>query len=368
MTVKILQRRGRNGRRGLEDPHSEVPGHAPYVLAGILTVLGQDDNFQNDGRSTLKQGHDYELFIYEKLKALYPDSIVTLNDLIPGVQSGIDREIDISIRTAIPNGQVLQIVQCKDRKKRPADITILGEFSSALKDVCAARGFLFCTSGFARTNHQYAKTLGIELFTIEDINSDRWPAAVQIPLVFVDNVISWEMSAEMVTTAELVEKNKVEVQFRREYLNQLSLDAGLTTLTLGQYIDSEITRQQFDVFAGGLLVCQADALLFKFDDIWVPLPQLGMRFTNTKRRYLKYLSPIEYSQLRDHVRGTTIPLHVVVRGTFDLDDSYIPITGDSPVFPALSLEIERKPTSFADMEITALLGLEQVDAPSQPNP
>src|SRR6266536_4317487 len=131
------------------------------------------------------------------LKRLFPDSTVTLNDRVRGTQSGIDREIDISIRTASAAGELLQIVQCKDRKKRPADINILGEFSSAIKDVVAAKGFLFCTSGFARTNHHYAKTLGIELVTVEDIASDVWPVAIQIPVVFTDNVKSYEQHANI---------------------------------------------------------------------------------------------------------------------------------------------------------------------------
>jgi len=314
----------------------------------------------------LNEGHDYELFVYEKLKRLFPDSTVTLNDRVRGTQSGIDREIDISIRTASAAGELLQIVQCKDRKKRPADINILGEFSSAIKDVGAAKGFLFCTSGFARTNHHYAKTLGIELVTVEDIASDVWPVAIQIPVVFTDNVISFELDANMETTADLVEKNRVAMPVLPEYFNQLSEDGGQTSLTLGKYLDREIARQSFDVFAGGVLVCRSADLHLRFDDIWVPLRDISVHFTITKRRYLKYISPDEYSQLRDHLRGVTVPLHVVLRGG-DLDESYVPISGDVPVFPALSLEIERKATSFSDMAITQILGMELVDdPPSEP--
>ncbi len=317
----------------------------------------------------MKEGHEYEQFVYEKLKSLYVESTVTLNDWIHGTQSGIDREIDISIRTATAAGELLQIVQCKDRKKRPADINILGEFSSTIKDVGAARGFLFCTSGFARTNHRYAKTLGVELFTVEDIKSDRWPVAVLIPLVFTDNVISFELDAALVTTAELVEKNRgAELKVSAEYFNH-SLDGGQTMQTLGQHIDREITRQGFDVFAGGVLVCRSADLHLRFDDVWVPIPEISVHFTNTKRRYLKYLSPDEYSQLRDHVSGSTIPLHVVLHGVLgDLDESYVPISGDPPVFPALSLEIERKATSFTEMAVTKLLGYQLLDdMPSQPS-
>jgi len=86
---------------------------------------------------------------------------------------------------ALDNAQIIYIVQCKDRGKRPANIVILGEFSSVIKDVGATKGFLVCTSGFAKTNYRYARTLGIELLTVEDIKSDRWHTDIQVPLIYI---------------------------------------------------------------------------------------------------------------------------------------------------------------------------------------
>jgi Restriction endonuclease len=105
----------------------------------------------------------------------------SLNDKIMGRESGLEREIDVSIRTTVGDEELLYIVQCKDRAKRPADIVILGEFSAVIRDVGAAKGFLICTSGFAKSNYEYAQTLGIELFTVEDMKTDRWKAETQVP-------------------------------------------------------------------------------------------------------------------------------------------------------------------------------------------
>lgn len=128
-----------------------------------------------------RKGGEFEQFVYEKAKRLFVDSVVKLNDKIVGQESGLEREIDVLIRTPLGDDEVLYTVSCKDRAKRPADIVILGEFSAVIRDVGAARGILICTSGFAKTNYQYARTLGIELFTVEDIRSKRWKVDIQVP-------------------------------------------------------------------------------------------------------------------------------------------------------------------------------------------
>ena len=93
---------------------------------------------------------------------------MTKNDHISGHLSGLNREIDVSVRLVASDVKLLYIAQYKDWKT-PVDIKVLGEFSSVIQDVKVAKGFLLCTSGFAKSNYQYALTLGIELVTIEDI-------------------------------------------------------------------------------------------------------------------------------------------------------------------------------------------------------
>jgi hypothetical protein len=53
--------------------------------------------------------------------------------------------------------------------------------------------------------------------------------------------------------------------------------------------------------------------------------------TGTKRRFLKYLTPTACSQLRDHVRGTTIRLNMtLVQIGAGLDDSFVEMSQDAP--------------------------------------
>jgi len=111
------------------------------------------------------KGREYEQFVFDKFERLFADSIVTKNVHIYGQLSGLDREIDVSVRITVGDVHLLYVVQCKDWKS-PVDIRTLGEFSAVIQDVKAAKGFLLCTSGFAKSNYQYALTLGIELITI----------------------------------------------------------------------------------------------------------------------------------------------------------------------------------------------------------
>jgi hypothetical protein len=73
-----------------------------------------------------------------------------------------------------------------------------------------------------------------------------------------------------------------------------------------------------------------------------------VNFTIGKTVYLKYLTPDEYSQIRNHARDTTLPLRVVISGVFPvLDDTFAEIpSGQVPVFPSLWAQIEE----WTDME------------------
>lgn len=156
----------------------------------------------------VRAGTEYERFVYGKLRRLFSNARVTLNDRITGKQSGLPREIDVSIIFDIEGSDMLYIVQCKDYATRSADITVLGEFSAVMEDVGAAKGFLVCTSGFARSNRQYARALAIELLTFEDIKSDRWHADIQIPLIFIRKKITWDLTTIFIANAGLADKKK----------------------------------------------------------------------------------------------------------------------------------------------------------------
>lgn len=292
----------------------------------------------------MRLGEKYERFVYEKLKRLLPEFDVRVNDKILGKQSGLLREIDISIRATIGRTDLLYIVQCKDYRSRPADITTLGEFSATVQDVAAAKGILLCTSGFATTNHRYARTLGIDLITIEDINSDEWKVEIQIPLVYIKNTIRFELSFDVIVNDELARKNTQPVSLAISEATLLSRDGGASVMTMREHLDAVIVEEGFDVRQGGRLALARPDLMIQLVDVWVECQDLEVVFKVAKTTHLKYVTPEEYSQLRDHIGGGVLPLHLSVKGTFGLDESYVEIpSGHLPVFTDLSIEIEEWP-------------------------
>jgi hypothetical protein len=290
-----------------------------------------------------RAGSDYESFVYNKFQRLFSDAQVTLNDRIPGRQSGLRREIDISIRMNVGDAEILYIVQCKDRGKRPADIQVLGEFSSVIKDVGAAKGFLICTSGFAKTNYQYARTLGIELLTVEGIESDRWHTDVQIPLIYIKKTTNYKLDAVVVANEALVAKNRTQAIPVNLDINvaQISFDLGATGTTIAKYLRSWIAK------AGSFLGDTVDldlmqpGLRLKVTAIWQACEYLRINLTIDRKYYLKYLTPTEYSQVQDHLRDAVLPLHLKLSGPGQLDDSFIQIpSADFPVQAPFFVMIE----------------------------
>jgi hypothetical protein len=303
-----------------------------------------------------QQGEEYEKFVYEKLKRFFPDFEVTHDDQIEGKQSGLHRQIDISIRGKVRNIDLLYIVQCKDYKNHPADITTLGEFSAVIKDVQASKGFLVCTSGFAKSNHPYAKALGIELLTIEDINSDRWKAEIEIPIIFVKNAVSFTISIGIIPNEEFAQKNKVPINVSLQDLTTFSLDGGKSPIELGKYVDSKIKEASFDVFGGIPLSLDDPNLMINIAGVWTKVEEFTMHFTTAKSYYLKFVEPDEYSHIKDHLADTVLPLHFRLKGTLgNLDESYTEIDkNDIPVFTNISIEIEEKPASFEGITLTSM--------------
>jgi len=289
----------------------------------------------------MKAGAKYERFVFEKLKRLFADGIVKLNDMILGNESGIEREIDVSVRLSVGGTEVLYIVQCKDWVSR-VDINVLGELSAVMQDVGAAKGFLLCTAGFYATNHQYALRRGIELVTIEDIQSDKWTLEIQIPLVYVRRINEFLTSLEIVATEALIELNCGRELTLELSVLQVRTDGDGIGITLEQYISQMAKELLIDSKEGIRVDLTSPTLEVNVAGAWVPCSQLSAVLHCRRVKYLKYLTPAEYSQLRDHVRGTTLPLHCKLDNiSLRLDETFVELSGEAlPVFPGLWLEVE----------------------------
>ncbi|MGH9196271.1 MAG: restriction endonuclease [Acidimicrobiia bacterium] len=107
------------------------------------------------------------------------------NDHIRGHDSGIERQIDVSIRFEVAGHSFLTIVQARDLAT-PADVNVVGEFVSVVKDVKANKGVLICRSGFTVAAQTMARTKGIDLCNIHDASSEKWALEIRVPIIWID--------------------------------------------------------------------------------------------------------------------------------------------------------------------------------------
>ena len=289
----------------------------------------------------MKAGKEYEEFIYEKFKSFFVGFNVTANDRILGKQSNIKREIDVSVRGKINDIDLLYIVQCKDHSK-PADVKIIGEFSAVIKDLGASKGFLVCTSGFAKTIHEYAKNLGIDLITIEDIKSSKWKVEIEIPIIYIKINLKVNISLQMKVTDELVEKNKNDLTITLKDMEEVSVDSGRSTLKILDYINIFLEENKIDIIETKNFNINNPNLLLYFVQIWVPIKTVELYFNTNKKYYLKYVRPEEYSQLRNHVTKEILPLQFKISGNhLEFNDTYLEIDKDNiPITSTILCEIE----------------------------
>ena len=125
---------------------------------------------------------EYEALIFKIYQELEPHAEVRHNDFIYGHDSKSERQIDISIRQNIAGHKILMIIQAKNIK-RSADINVIGEFASVIKDVKAAKGVLICNKGFTKKAKEYAKDLGVDVCSVYDASSKNWTTELNFPVI-----------------------------------------------------------------------------------------------------------------------------------------------------------------------------------------
>lgn len=121
--------------------------------------------------------------IYENL--VPQGARVVHDDRIMGTDSGIERQIDVSVRFSVAGHEFLTIVQAKDHA-RPADVNVVGEFATVIADVGASKGVLICRSGFTPSAMTLACAKGIDLCNVHDASTERWALDIRVPVLWTD--------------------------------------------------------------------------------------------------------------------------------------------------------------------------------------
>jgi hypothetical protein len=129
---------------------------------------------------------------------LSPGATVTVNDRILGKITGIERDVDISVRQAVGQYNVLIAIECKDFGRK-ADVKCVEEFIGLVSDIGANKAAIVSAKGFTETAKTRAKKAGIDLHRIIDTNDHPWKAYVTIPTL-VENKELKSFSMEFSST------------------------------------------------------------------------------------------------------------------------------------------------------------------------
>jgi restriction endonuclease len=261
-------------------------------------------------------------FDYQELAAaiyrdLSPGAVVTHDDHILGLTSGIKRQIDVSIRADLGGHAMLIVVQAKDLG-RPADLNVVGEFKAVVDDVRASKGVLICSGGFTATAIGYAKDLNIDLCTVHEAASCKWSLDLRIPLLWVESTIDFEL--ELMARPRQTNTESIALDpDAGTWL--LSRDGGATAESVSQILCTNWDTPAMSRLAGvqHRLELPCDGLELRFGNTyWCPLESFAFVYTI---RNLGWKGTVTFAQCRGILNVSTGILRAKVR----LTDKDIPL-------------------------------------------
>jgi hypothetical protein len=257
----------------------------------------------------LKAGKDYELLIEKIYKELAPDAEIKQDDFIKGEETGIERQIDLSIRSKVAGVDILIIIQAKDYNRK-ADINVIGSFLSAIRDVRAQKGILICNSGFTKKAIDYAKKERVELYSAHTVLNKRWDLEFQIPVIKTEYKFNFKFGCTLQFSAG-------------SYLATLNLNftfnQGKDILTVVDVIDifekhtldrsGEMVKRDFENHTLQILV----------NNDWHPVGKFSYEYNFIKVfRHLNYYRPLDYRILKDYINQNYTATYIDYDGIIPL--------------------------------------------------
>ncbi len=124
----------------------------------------------------------FEKLVYKLQKELAGDATVTLDDSVPGVDTGTQRQVDITIRRQVGQFDVFVAIECKDYKV-PLDVKNVETVAGLFKDIRANKGAIVSASGFSKAALTLARHHGIDTLRLVDTKDHDWKAYASVPVV-----------------------------------------------------------------------------------------------------------------------------------------------------------------------------------------
>jgi hypothetical protein len=137
----------------------------------------------SERKQDAKKWQRFESLVYEIQKDFAgTGATVKHKDHIVGVDSGVEREIDISIRQQVAQFPILVVIDCKDYAD-PVDVKGIEEFAGLVEDVRANKGVMVSSNGFTPAAINVAKNKGIDTLLLIDSKGVDWKTYIVLPLL-----------------------------------------------------------------------------------------------------------------------------------------------------------------------------------------
>lgn len=275
-----------------------------------------------------KKSPDPRWLRYQKLAAaiyaqLEPYATVTHDDKIMGLETGNERQIDVSIRYKIAGHEILIIIQAKNFIRR-VDVTKVGEFLSVIQDVRASKGIMICNAGYSSGAKQWAKNRNIDLCSLHDAQSADWPLKLKLPFVWVENSARIDISVVLVPDVTVTEDTIFDI---RHVI--LSADFGQTTTNLYQDFIKNWNDARIDLSPGPHdYPVDVTNMRVKMGSFWVPVGSIELRYAVEHSGWLGEIGLSECRGIVNQLEGK-----ITASARMKLTD--IPISRD-PAWPRVS--------------------------------
>lgn len=217
-----------------------------------------------------RKGRDLErlVSILEKTLSKYQIKIKS-PDYIEGINSGSNREIDISLRGKIGSANVLIILECRDRKKKQ-QVAWIEQIASKKEDVEAHKAIAVTSTGFSKGAVNTALRHNIELRTMETITPDE--------------IVLWFEPTSFVLFTRMIHNVHIEVDLLDKDIQKINA------------LDFHAKSKSFSISKTGELVSFLDIWNNSpLDEIYKEVPDNGDRIA--KKIVLNFTNPEELYEI-----------------------------------------------------------------------
>ncbi len=275
---------------------------------------------------------EYELLAAKIIKELSPHAQVTHDEHIFGHESETRRQIDVVARWTDNDEDRVLIVQVKDYGRR-ANINVVGEFSSVIRDVHADRGVLICSGGFSKQAITYARNLGIDLYSLADANSKRWELELTIPVVWnriaPDIRLNWKMHVKDAPFSLSLRENGSPPFVYSDTGDEYDFTDQFQTRWESGEISHGLNEEHSYTTSDKLSLEGVNA---KGEKRFAELCEPNITYTVRRESYLGHLTPSEYRGLIDHLNDQHfLPSHLHIEVPSLESDSWVQISDPSRI-------------------------------------